>query len=145
MKLFPTIFLCVSLGLIAYPFWGVFDPESFRPELAEHYAYDASATSIEIAQASYWLLLPNVLLAFALVFLTCYLVNPTKRVFAYFSSALVVIVPFSKIYASAEMGFLLTSKSAKPIYAIEISTEGLVYILLGLIIVAMVKASRVAT
>ena len=145
MKLFPTIFLCASLGSIAYPFWGVFDPESFRPELAEHYAYDASATSLEIIQASYWLLLPNVLLAFALVCLASNFVNPAKRAFAYFSSTLVFVVPFSKIYASAEMGFLLTSKSAKPIYAIEISTEGLVYILLALVIVAMSKASRVAT
>ena len=145
IKLLTGIFIISALGLMAYPFWGVLDPGSFRAEIAEHYAYHASATETDIHNASYWLLLPNIFLATALLCLSRYLVRPAQRVFAYTAATFTIVVPFSKIYSSAEMGYLLTSSSGNPIYAIEISTEGLVYILLGLVIVAMAKVKAVAT
>tara|TARA_R110002072_G_scaffold36301_4_gene107037 strand:- start:23120 stop:23557 length:438 start_codon:yes stop_codon:yes gene_type:complete len=141
IKFALLVLLGASIGLIAYPFWGVFAPETIRPELAEHYAYHPSASSAEVVSASYWLLLPNLILASALVCLCRYFLKPSNRAFANIAAGLIAVVPFSKIYASAEMGFILTSRTDSPVYAIEISTEGLLYFLFALVVVTMAKSA----
>jgi len=139
-----VILLIAAISLLVYPFWGLLEPESFRVELADHYAYDASATSTQIVNASYWLYFTNLPLSFALVFLAVYIRNSSHRWCAHAASVLIAFVPFAKVYASAEMGFILTSHTPGPTYVIEVSTEGLLYLLLALVIVAMSKLQRAA-
>lgn len=141
MRLFSQLLLILSAALlVAYPFWGIFSPESYALELQEHYAFGTGATNQQIMKSAAMLWISNGVLALSFILLVIYIRRPSVPKWAYLAGLLIALYPIFRTLVEVWSGLNLTSHVENVPVDIEISSDKAFYIVFGFAIAGMASA-----
>ncbi len=135
--------MLTAVALLIYPLWGVIAPDSYAgAELKHHYAYDSETTGTQIVAASWSLYLSNSVLALSFASFAWYLVHPYRFRWALLGGLGILVFPIFRTASRALMDLQLTSNLNNPNIAISFSTEELLVMLFGVLLIAIAHANR---
>ena len=129
-----------AAALLAYPLWGLLDPNSYTSELREHYAFAEGASSEQIRSSAAMLWLSNGVLAIAFIYISRYIKQPTKSAFATIAGLALISYPFVRTFIEVWSGVNLTSHVETASVSIEFSSEKAFYVVYGMAVIGIAKA-----
>ena len=129
-----------AAALLAYPLWGLLEPNSYALELKEHYAFAEGASSVQIRRSAAILWLSNGVLAIAFIYISRYIKHPEQSVFATFAGLALITYPFVRIFIEVWSGLNLTSHVETASVALEFSSEKVLYIIYGMSVIGIANA-----
>ena len=141
MKITAVVALWLSLILmLIYPFWGFLDPASYARELAQHYAYAEGVSDSQVRFSAAILWISNGVMAFSFFAMARAISGEDKLRHLSRAGAAMVLYPFARILVEVWSGINLTSHAEDVEVAIELSSDKMFFIVLGLALLGISKA-----
>jgi hypothetical protein len=123
-----------------YPVWGIIAPSSYLNELVETFPFAIGASDVQVQKSSLLLLIPNLAISIAFIFIAKFIASPNSYRFAKIASVSFVAFPFLQSISDIFIGSILSQHTQSASVAIELSGQKLFYILFGLAIWGIYKS-----
>ncbi|SHG97105.1 hypothetical protein [Ferrimonas marina] len=138
MKKFAVgVLILTAVLLLLYPLWGLLSPQSYAPELMAHYSYGEGATMEQVQRSAALLWLSNGVLALGLIVLSLFLLRPGKLTWLKLAGYCLVLYPFVRAAVVVLSGLNLTSHIEDAEVALQISSEHLFYLVVGIALLGL--------
>jgi len=140
VKIIRLILFFSAILIMLYPVWGIIDPASYLNELIETFPFAKGASDSQVQKSSLILLLPNITISIALVFIAKFISNPNSYSFANITAILLIFFPILQSVGDIFIGSVLSQHVQGSSVVIELSSQKLFYFLFGLAIWAIGKS-----
>mgnify|MGYP000097222343 CR=1 FL=1 len=142
MKIIQVLLVLSAFIVAIYPIWGFIDPQSYLVEILEVYPSATNASEMQVIKAAALLLLSNMTIATAFIFIAKFIKSPEQYKFAKFAGLALISYPIVLSIVEVFAARTLYSHLESPLYTLEFSSIKLLYILMGLSIIGIYKSQE---
>ena len=140
MKAIRILLVFSALIIVLYPIWGIIDPQSYLIEILEVYPEAVDASDSQVRKAALLLLLSNLIIASALLYIAKFIASPNQYGLAKIAALCLIAHPFMLTIVEVISGSVLYKHLDSSNVSIEFSAIKMFYIIFGFAIIGIYKS-----